>query len=439
MPPRAAHRSLVLLASLAMPGMAGAQTGLGAQAVLTGTRLTNAVGGRTLTEGYVSQPAVMGHAALADGHLRLVGTLNFEGLTLRRGELLGGVYGEGFVDRRHPHTLVHEAVAAVQGNVPGAHGRVAASLAAGKGFVPFGTDDPMTRPFERFPVNHHLAQILERAVAVGALRAPRALVEVATFDGDEPTGPYAPPRLRRFGDSWAARLSALPLASAPAGGWSATGLELQASTAFVRAPETPDHGGLDQRKWSLAARWASGAPLGGSPASAGDGTYVMAEWASTDWLRDGRRVSLAGYRDASVLAEGGVRRGRLELVARVERTDRPEEERLADPFRTVRPAPDVSTLGTTRWRILTAGVSRPFGPWGPATLRLAPFVEISSLTPRALVPGAVFDPVAFYGGRHLVALTAGVRVGAGMLHARMGRYGVAAPAHAAMPGMMDMP
>jgi hypothetical protein len=42
----------------------------------------------------------------------------------------------------------------------------------------------------------------------------------------------------------------------------------------------------------------------------------------------------------------------------------------------------------------------------------------------------VLDPVTFYGGRHLSALTGGVRLGAGMRHARMGRYGVAAARHA---------
>ena len=36
---------------------------------------------------------------------------------------------------------------------------VHASLSAGKGFAPFGTDDPMSRPIFRYPVNHHLAQI----------------------------------------------------------------------------------------------------------------------------------------------------------------------------------------------------------------------------------------------------------------------------------------
>ncbi|MBV9880421.1 MAG: hypothetical protein JO180_07990 [Gemmatirosa sp.] len=402
-----------------------AHAAVGAQAVVGGTRLTNALDGRTRSEGYVSQPALMGHAALADGHVSVVGTLNLEGLTMRRGELLGGVYGEGYVDRRHPHTLLHEAMAAVQG----AHAGVAASLAAGKGFVPFGTDDPMMRPFERYPVNHHLAQILERAVAIAALRVPHALVEAATFNGDEPAGPWAWPRWSRFGDSWATRLTV-----------DARRLELAASAANVRQPENPDGGGLDQRKVSAAARWTSGASLG---MPGGSGTYALVEWARTDWMRGGRRVRQPGYRAASVLAEGGVRRRGVEVVARAERTGRQEEERLVDPFRAVRPAPDVSILGLTEWRVLTLGVAVPRAVGhGAATLRVSPFVEASVLSPRAVVRPAVFDPASFYGASRLTALTAGVRLGAGMRHERMGRYGVAEPPHApsrAMPPMVGMP
>jgi hypothetical protein len=408
----------IALAALLVPSLLPAQYRVGAQAVASVTRLTNAVDGRTRTEGYVSQPAVMGHATLLDGHLALTGTLNFEGLTLRRGELLGAVYGEGYVDRRHPHTLVHEAMVALQGGGE----RLRVSLAGGRGFVPFGTDDPMTRPFERYPVNHHLAQILERVVAVGAVRVPRVLLEGATFNGDEPAGPYTAPRWRRFGDSWAARLTVTPANA---------GVEVQGSLASVRSPENPDGGGLDARKWSASARWASGAPLGGGAPSLGPGTYALVEWARTDWMRGGERVRVAGYRDGSVLAEAGVRRAGVELVARAERTDRLEEDRLVDPFRTVRPAPDVSTLGVTQWHVFTLGAARPVAASLGAAggLRASPFVELSALTPRAAVPRAVFDPVAFYGARRLWALTAGVRLGVGTLHPRMGRYGAAAAPH----------
>jgi hypothetical protein len=103
----------------------------------------------------------------------------------------------------------------------------------------------------------------------------------------------------------------------------------------VPSPEDPTGAGLDQRKSSLAARWASvtGAPAGG---------YALVEWARTDERRGDRRA----FRYQSVLAEASAWRpvglgplggGALSLAARAERTGRPEEERLLDPFRTVRP------------------------------------------------------------------------------------------------------
>jgi hypothetical protein len=42
----------------------------------------------------------------------------------------------------------------------------------------------MVRPFLRYPVNHHLAQILERAVAIAAVRAGPLLAEAGLFTGD---------------------------------------------------------------------------------------------------------------------------------------------------------------------------------------------------------------------------------------------------------------
>ena len=43
------------------------------------------------------------------------------------------------------------------------------SLSAGKGFAPYGTDDPMSRRMVKFPANHHLSQLLERWVAAAAV------------------------------------------------------------------------------------------------------------------------------------------------------------------------------------------------------------------------------------------------------------------------------
>src|SRR3982751_5961789 len=161
---------------------------VGAQAIGVVTRVSPAFNGRDFTEGYLTQPALMAHARFLDGRLAMRVTLDFEGLTLQRGELTPGAYGEGYVDRRHPHTYTHEVMATLAtGDDPAR--RFAASLSAGKGFAPFGTDDPMMRPFVKFPANHHLSQILERVVAIGAVRAGPLSLEAGAFHGQRPVGP----------------------------------------------------------------------------------------------------------------------------------------------------------------------------------------------------------------------------------------------------------
>ena len=119
----------------------------------------------------------MAHGGAFEDRLRLLATLNLEGLTIPNGELALGDWGEGFMDRRHPHTYVHEVML----SYVHPFGSFSASLSAGKGFAPFGTDDPMSRPPVRYPVNHHLAQILERAVAILGARAGPVLLEGARF------------------------------------------------------------------------------------------------------------------------------------------------------------------------------------------------------------------------------------------------------------------
>ncbi|MEW5930734.1 MAG: hypothetical protein AB1941_25010 [Gemmatimonadota bacterium] len=237
---------------------------LGAQAIPLLTRADPAVDGDALTEAYLTQPNLMGHLSLWGGRAEATATLNLEGLTLRRGELNAGIWGEGYVDRRHPHTYLHEAMAVLR---PLGTGRaVDVSLAAGKGFAPFGTDDPMSRPFVKFPANHHLSQVLERAVAVAAVRGGPLLLEGALFNGDEPQGPDDLPQWDRFGDSWSVRATLLPL----------HGLEASASHARLESPEHPLGGVLDQRKWSAAAargrastRWWSGPARTSTTARAG--------------------------------------------------------------------------------------------------------------------------------------------------------------------------
>jgi hypothetical protein len=55
---------------------------------------------------------------------------------------------------------------------------------------------------------------------------------------------------------------------------------------------------------------------------------------------------------------------------------------------------------------------------------VAPFVEVSAATGKALRLPAVFVPREFYGAGTLWSLSAGVRVHAGVMRDRMGRYGV---------------
>ncbi|HMA22632.1 MAG TPA: hypothetical protein VKP00_01530, partial [Gemmatimonadaceae bacterium] len=393
------------------------------QAIPVVTRADPTATRAPLTEGYLSQPLVMAHASWQ--WLRGVSTLNLEGLTLDRGELTTGGYGEGYVDRRHPHAYVHELLAGAESS----HRGVRASLFAGRGFAPFGSDDPMVRPFEKYPVNHHLAQVLERVVAVGALRYGPVIAEVGTFNGDEPIGPGSSPDFDRFGDSWASRLTVLPLKDA----------EVSASFASVASPEQRAGHGLDQRKGSVAARF--------SRETATTWRYAMLEWAHTDERDRGTpTTSLTSYLgEAAVCARGIV------LGGRMERTDRPEEERLLDPFRTPRPSSDLANLGVSRWTTITASVSAPRIQQGLVSGR--PFVEIARVGVVPGTPPGIFSPELRYGTRRMWMYSAGIRLRAGSMHDRMGRYGAAAPEMAMggmgthspdresdmMPPMADMP
>jgi hypothetical protein len=376
-----------------------------AQAVGVVTRADPTATRGPLTEGYLTQPVIMAHGDWAA--LRGVATLDFEGLTLRRGELNTGGYGEGFVDRRHPHSYVHELLLGAERSGQRdntTHTTWAASAFAGRGFVPFGSDDPMMRPFEKYPVNHHLAQILERVVAVGAVRYGPIIGELATFNGDEPVGPAASPNFNRFGDSWSSRVTVLP----------ATGLEVSGSYAQVASPEVREGHGLDQRKRSVVARYAN--------SSTDRSNYAMAEYAHTDELDGGTVITRLG----SLLAEAASCRRGITLAARLERTDRPEEEPTLDPFRTPRPPTDLSNLGVSRWTTLTGSLSAPAARFGIVGAR--PFIEVARIAAAAGNPAGIFSPELRYGSNRMWMLSAGVRLRAGAAHSRMGRYGAAVPA-----------
>ena len=371
---------------------AGPAVTAGASGILLGTVASPGINNRTLAEGYLTQPMVM--AMLMTPREKFVAnlTLNFEGSTLDRGELNAGVYGEGYIDRRHPHTLVHELVGTGNFNLHS----LRMSLTAGKGFVPFGTDDPMSRPFVKYPVNHHLAQVLERALVIAAIGSGPLTLEASTFNGDEPEGPYDLPDWDRFADSWSARLTVR-----------ARMLEVQGSAARIESPEHATGGGLDHRKVSLSARYAS------------SGRYALAEWART---REGEGNSTA-FTFNSALVEGSMAVGVFKVGARAERTERPEEERALNAFRTPRPHSDLGIIGITRWTVLTTSVGTSLPSY--RGFRIDPFVEVSTQKPVATASPAVFIPGDFYGKSRLWSFSIGARMGLGMKHARMGRYGAA--------------
>lgn len=322
------------------------------------------------------------------------GTLNVEGLTMPNGVLTPGAWGEGFVDRRHPHTYVHELLATVRTGP--------LSAAAGKGFVAFGSEDPMNRPALRYPANHHWAQILERAVIIAAAGLDRLVVEATLFNGDEPEEPWQWPRLSgRFGDSWAIRLTGRP----------AEGVEAQLSRARVKSPE--HRGGLasPHEKWSASARLDR--MVGASR------IYALAEWA--------RNTEGYGFfRFHTALLEASVGRGRHTGYFRVERTDRPEEERSSDPFRSLRPHLEDTILGQTRWTIGTAGYRAVFS-FPRSGVRLEPRLE-ATLARIANVGTGVLRADELYGGTRVWSVTVGLRVAAGPSH-RMGRYGLLEDLH----------
>ena len=371
-----------------------------AQAIPILTRASAVPHGGARTEAALTQAVAMLRAATLRGRVALDLTLDAEGLTMPGGELSLGAFGEGFVDRRHPHTYLHEAVVS---GIAGA-GPLRLSASVGRGFAPFGTDDPMMRPFAKYPINHHLAQILERGVAIAAVRAGRLILEGGTFTGEEPVHPSSLPMASRFGDSWSVRGTLLP----------AEWAEVQLSHARVASPEMTDGFGLNQRKWSASARGA-----------ARDGSrYGLVEWARTVEHDHLRREDVFAHQ--TLLAEGTIGAGPLALSLRLEQTDRPEEERHdQDAFRTARPHTDLSILGITRWRTATLHLATKAVTWG--TVAGVPFLELSHLSATPRDRQALFDPKTFYGTTRFWMLSAGARLRLGPAHDRMGRYGVANP------------
>jgi hypothetical protein len=364
-------------------------------AIVTGTYPGDADHPLHDTEAYLTQPAAMINVESPGSRFTLRTTLNFEALTQEDGELTFGAWGEGFIDRRHPHTLLHEAmVSASFARVGGG----ALSVSAGKGFAPYGTDDPMSRPAAKYPTNHHLSQILERWTVNGAyLRGPWS-VEAGVFGGREPSGPYDFSNLESFGDSWSARLARRLGGTGTAAPW-----ELSASYGSVA--ET--HHGEKERTalYNAAVRHLGRHGFGG--------LYALAEAS----LADG-----GGSDDFwSLLAETELAVGRHHPYYRVELAARPEyaREGLPGDITFFRYPHDDDPVGATRWMVHTLGYGYDLRSQEMTT---RPFVEAQLNTVRR--ERGTFDPRQVYGRGAFFTLTAGFRLYFGGGPMRMGSYGV---------------
>lgn len=405
--PARQYRGILLGIACALTG-AGTARGqdrielrLSAQAIPSLTSVDPIPGRGSLTEARVVQPLVMLHGSALQGHLRLTGTLNLEGETMPRGELTPGGWGEGFNDRRHPHTYAHELLLSGIDVLGRLDGGAVVSITVGKGFVPFGSDDPMSRPVLRYPVNHHLAQILERAVVQGGVRAGPVALEAGLFNGDEPERPGQWPLVGgRFGDSWSVRLTLMPF----------PGVELSASRARVHSPEHRPGAGTDAWKWHVAGRVDR--TLGGGR------LYALGEWARTGEVED-------FFVFRSLLGEAAWTIGGHQPYYRFERSDRPEDMRELDLFRSVRPHLENSILGTTRFTLHTAGYGYGIRTAGDR-LEVRPFIE-GTIGRARNIDGGVLKPELLYGTTRIRSLSAGVRLMWQMAGHRMGRYGALLP------------
>jgi hypothetical protein len=348
------------------------------------------------TEFYANQPVLMFNVESPASRVTLRTTLNFEGITLADGELTFGGWGEGFIDKRHPHTLLHEAVLSV--NFPGVAGG-AASLSAGKGFAPYGTDDPMSRPAVKFPTNHHLSQILERFLVSATWLRDGFSVEAGIFGGNEPTGPYDFSNISSFPNSWSGR------AAYRFGGM--TGQAWEASASFGHVVETHHGHDATTRLVNGAVRHEAAYGIGG--------VYALLE-ASRSMPADDDDD---GY--WSVLGETQLHRGRHRPYARVEVAIRPEYAREGEPGTQgfYRYDHDDHAIGATRWVISTLG-------YGVDATRLPfsarPFVEVQHNN-VVQERGALLGQELF-GTDNFFTLTAGFRLFLGGGPMRMGAYGV---------------
>jgi hypothetical protein len=352
------------------------------------------------TEFYANQPAIMFNISSPASGLVLRTTLNFEGVTLPDGELTFGAWGEGFIDRRHPHTLLHEAVLSF--NMPDVAGG-ALSLFGGRGFAPYGTDDPMGRPAVKYPTNHHLSQVLERWLVGAAFERGRWSVEASVFAGNEPTEPYDFSNYEGFGNSWSARLIHRLGGTGHMAPW-----ELSAS--FASVTEQHHDGDHTTELVNAYVRHARSYGFGR--------LYTLLE-ASLGMPRDEDEEDLY-----SILGEAQLTRGPHQPYVRLEFATRPEYARDGLPGQDdfFRYDHDLRPFGATQWFIATGGygfqaTTLPFS--------IRPFVELNYH--NVVNHRGNLAAQELYGSNHIFTFSAGARLFLGGGPMRMGMYGIRDP------------
>lgn len=350
----------------------------------------------TRREAYLTQPALMADLESPNRRVVLRTTLDFEQFSQADGEYTFGGWGEGFIDKRHPHTLLHELMLSVNAWNTEAG---SFSISAGKGFAPYGTEDPMSRPVVKYPTNHHLSQILERwTVNAAWLHRSGWGIEGAVFGGNEPRDAYDFSNIESFGNSWSARLS------------KRVGDAWEGSVSYARVTE--EHGAEDETTALANAALRYAGNIGGSL------LYALLEGSISDPEGDDE-----GF--WSVLAEAQLSRSGHQPYARVEYATRPEYHRNGLPGTEdfFRYDHDSHADGATRWLISTLGYG--YAPQGDGRISSRPFAEVQHHYVSA-ERGAV-DPIALFGKRSFWSVSAGFRVFVGGGPMRMGSYGVLDP------------
>jgi len=364
---------------------------------------------------YLTQAAAMINLESPRRRFVLRVTPNFEGWTQGDGELTFGGWGEGFIDKRHPHTLVHEAMVSVN-FWDERHGGF--SISGGKGFAPFGTDDPMSRPSVKYPTNHHLSQILERFTLNAVWQYGPWGVEAGVFGGSEPDGPYDFSNVESFGDSWSTRVSRR-FGSVGMGRWA---WETSASYARVAPGEHEEEPGPATEVETGPTILYNGAVRFEGAATPDSRLYALVEYSVNDPAEE--------EGDWSLLGEARWVRGRHAPYVRFERSTRPEYPRdgvSGEGF--FRYDHDAEPIGGTAWSIASLGYGFTATK---GTVSVRPFVEAQFFSAAGERGGVSAQEL--FGDDGFTSFSVGARLFFGGEPMRMGSYGVLDP----MSRMADM-